>query len=430
MVDELFPSRWSWVKLKDIQAPNTRAIVSGPFGSNIGSRFFVSNGVPVIRGNNLTTNMTRFIDNGFVFVTEEKAMELAGCEALPGDLVFTAAGSLGQVGLIPSVAKYSKYIISNKQMRARLNREVVDELFAFYWFSSPWMVKYIEQRNTGSSVPLINLSILRDLPIPLPSLTEQRAIAHILGTLDDKIELNRQLNKTLEAIAQALFKSWFVDFDPVRARMEGRQPYGMDAETAALFPDSFEDSGLGEIPRGWKVGRLDDLLVLQRGYDLPSHQRIPGPFPIISASGPSGAHIDYKVCGPGVTTGRSGLLGKVFFVHENFWPLNTSLYVKEYRISRPIHAYHVLTSLDFEIFNAGSAVPTLNRNHVHNLPVIVPLLILIEAFENRAMPLFRLCYQNEQQTLTLVAIRDILLPKLLSGEIRVKDAEIFVEASA
>src|SRR6266566_1586713 len=171
--------------------------------------------------------------------------------------------------------------------------------------------------------------------IPVPDPFQQHAIVSILNTLDDKIELNHQMNKSLEAIAQALFKSWFVDFDPVRARMEGRQPYGMDAETAALFPDSFEDSGLGEIPRGWKVGRLDDLLVLQRGYDLPSHQRIPGPFPIISASGPSGAHIDYKVCGPGVTTGRSGLLGKVFFVHENFWPLNTSLYVKEYRISRP-----------------------------------------------------------------------------------------------
>jgi len=207
MVDELFPSRWTWVKLEDIQAPNTRAIVSGPFGSNIGSRFFVSDGVPVIRGNNLTKDMTRFIDNGFVFVTEEKARELSGCVALPGDLVFTAAGSLGQVGLIPWSAKYPKYIISNKQMRVRLNRQVVDELFAFYWFSSPLMVKYIDQRNTGSSVPLINLSILRNLPLPLPPLAEQRSIACILGTLDDKIELNRQMNKTLEAITKAIYKS-------------------------------------------------------------------------------------------------------------------------------------------------------------------------------------------------------------------------------
>src|SRR6266571_3753612 len=113
--------------------------------------------------------------------------------------------------------------------------------------------------DSGSAIPSTSRDAFYNLPVRLPPSPEQHAIARILGTLDDKIELNRQMNKTLEAIAQALFKSWFVDFDPVRARMEGRQPYGMDAETAALFPDSFEDSVLGEIPKGWRVGCLGDI---------------------------------------------------------------------------------------------------------------------------------------------------------------------------
>ena len=245
----------------------------------------------------------------------------------------------------------------------------------------------------------------------------------MLSPLDEKIELNQQMNKTLESIVMTIFKSWFVDFDPVQAKMEGHQPYGMDAETAALFPGSFEVSATGRIPKVWRRGRLDDLLVLQRGYDLPTDQRIPGAFPVISASGPSGSHLEYKVEGPGVVTGRSGLLGKVFFVHENFWPLNTSLYIKEFRNSCPIYAFHVLKTLDFGAFNSGSAVPTLNRNHVHNLPVIVPPISVIEAFEEKTMPLFRYCYQNEQQSHTLISIREMLLPKLLSGEIRINEAK-------
>ena len=108
------------------------------------------------------------MDSGFVFITEEKARELRNCEALPDDLVFTAAGSLGQAGIVPQNTAYPRYIISNRQLRARLDESVVEPLFAFYWLSSPQMVEHIQRRNTGSSVPLINLSILRGLPIPLP----------------------------------------------------------------------------------------------------------------------------------------------------------------------------------------------------------------------------------------------------------------------
>ena len=200
------------------------------------------------------------------------------------------------------------------------------------------------------------------LQFRFPPLAEQRAIAHILGTLDDKIELNRRMNETLEAMARALFKSWFVDFDPVRAKAEGRDP-GLPKPLADLFPDSFEDSELGEIPKGWKVGPLEEALVLQRGFDLPVTLRTPGLYPVLAASGPSGTHNEFMVRGPGVTTGRSGVLGNVFYVDSDFWPLNTSLWAKEFRHSRPAYAFHLLRGIDLALFNAGSAVPTLNRNH-------------------------------------------------------------------
>jgi type I restriction enzyme S subunit len=118
MAGDVLPNNWHWSTLGEIADPNSRAIVSGPFGSNIGSRFFVEKGVPIIRGNNLTTDMTRFVDEGFAFVTEEKANELGNCDALVDDLVFTAAGSLGQVGIVPKTAKYPRYIISNKAIES------------------------------------------------------------------------------------------------------------------------------------------------------------------------------------------------------------------------------------------------------------------------------------------------------------------------
>ena len=281
-----------------------------------------------------------------------------------------------------------------------------------------------------AAVPGLNRNDLHTAEVRLPPVAEQRAIAHILGALDDKIELNRRMNETLEAIARAIFKSWFVDFDPVRAKSEGRDP-GLPPHLADLFPDSFEDSELGEIPKGWEVGSLDSVLVLQRGFDLPAPQRTSGAYPVLAASGPSGSHNEFMVRGPGVTTGRSGALGKVFFVHDDFWPLNTSLWVKEFRHSGPAYAFQLLRGLDLALFNAGSAVPTLNRNHVHGLPTLLPPMVLIDAFERAATISLQRQRHNDRQSSTLAAVRELLLPKLISGQLRVRHAErIAVRAEA
>jgi len=280
----------------------------------------------------------------------------------------------------------------------------------------------------GHGTGRLNTDELKALAIVLPPEPEQRAIAYILGTLDDKIELNRRMNETLEAMARALFKSWFVDFDPARAKCRGtacRAPT-MPQFIIDLFPDSFEDSELGQIPKGWKIGRLDHVLVFQRGFDLPSSARTSGVFPVIAASGPSGTHNEFMVRGPGVTTGRSGVLGNVYYVHEDFWPLNTSLWVKEFKNSTPAYAFHLLRRLDFKVFNAGSAVPTLNRNHIHGLSTLLPPPDLIRVFDATAVSSLKRQHVHEIESRTLVTLRDTLLPKLISGELRVKDAERIV----
>ncbi len=295
-----------------------------------------------------------------------------------------------------------------------------DPRFISYFLTSLDFLAYSDK----AAVPGLNRNHLHVAPVRLPSdIDEQRAIAHILGTLDDKIELNRKISETLEAMARALFKSWFVDFNPVRAKMAGRDP-GLPKEIADLFPSRMVESELGEIPEGWRIGPLDSAVVLQRGFDLPGTERTPGDYPVLAASGPTGTHNEYMVRGPGVTTGRSGVLGKVFYVAKDFWPLNTSLWVKEFRHSRPAYAFHLLRDLDFSLFNAGSAVPTLNRNHVHTLPTLLPPMALIDSFEHFATRCLARQANAEWQTTTLASLRDALLPKLISGDLRVPEARI------
>ena len=277
--------------------------------------------------------------------------------------------------------------------------------------------------DDGSPIPSTTRAAVYVRPVDVPSREEQHAIASVLGALDNKINLNSRMNATLEAMGRAIFKDWFVDFGPTRAKMEGRAPY-LAPEIWALFPDRLDDES---EPEEWSAGTMSDPLVLQRGFDLPTQARTHGPYPVIAASGPNGFHNQYMVRGPGVTTGRSGVLGRVFFVHEDYWPLNTSLWVKEFRRATPSFAYYYLSGIDFAEFNAGSAVPSLNRNHIHGLTVSLPPAELVAAFDNIALPALYRQRQNEIENETLARTRDLLLPKLMSGEIRMRDVERVVE---
>lgn len=301
-----------------------------------------------------------------------------------------------------------------------------DARFIYYLLSS---INF-RHLDSGSAQASLNRNLVYPVRVVVPpTLDEQKRIAGFLATVESRIDLLRQTNATLESIAQALFKSWFIDFDPVRAKAEGREPLGLDAATAALFPAEFEESALGVIPKGWTAGSVGDLLMLQRGFDLPAAQRTDGPFTVFAASGPHGSHHEAMVSGPGVTTGRSGVIGRVFFSHEDFWPLNTSLWVKEFKRATPAYAFQYLQTMDLKRLNAGSAVPTLNRNHVHAQPAIVPPAGLVERYTDMAMSLLHRVRVNDQHAQRLSELRDTLLPRLISGKLRLPEAQAMMEST-
>ncbi len=281
----------------------------------------------------------------------------------------------------------------------------------------------------GSAQPFISQGDARALEVTYPPLPEQRAIAHILGTLDDKIELNRRMNETLEAIARALFKSWFVDFDPVRAKTEGRDT-GLPAHLADLFPDSFEDSELGKIPKGWRVKKLGDLLALAYGKALKAHARHDGNVPVYGSNGQIGWHDKRLVAGPGIIVGRKGNPGIATWAPTDFFPIDTTFYVVPTSSGQSIQfLFHVLRNQDLGTLGADSAVPGLNRNLAYMSDQVLPPSQLLGTFERLASGLSRRVNHATQETRTLAALRDTLLPKLISGELSVAHAEPILKAA-
>ncbi len=272
--------------------------------------------------------------------------------------------------------------------------------------------------NADSAVPGLNreASHLRELRVP--SLSEQRAIAHILGTLDDKIELNRRMNETLEATARAIFKDWFVDFGPVRARMEGRAPY-LPPEIWGLFPDALDDAGK---PMGWTNRRLEDFLELAYGKSLPSKKRMPGKVAVYGSGGLTGIHDTALIDGPAVIVGRKGTVGSLYWEDRSVFPIDTVFYVVP-RIGSILFSYHLLAAQPLREMNTDAAVPGLNRGNAYRLEFSQPTSELISAFEDVTGVLWRRRSRNLMEVETLSQTRDLLLPKLISGDIRVRDAE-------
>jgi type I restriction enzyme S subunit len=379
-----------------------------------------------------------YIKRGGGFKEDEKPVFVPksskGCdrryELDEGDIVIAMTDMKDKVAILGNCARIpssNRFVLNQRVGRISSKDEgVANQRFLYYCMNSPSQVCRLRSlANRGVQVNLTTASIMES-PISLPLIKEQQMLAHILGTLDDKIELNRKTNETLVAMAKALFKSWFVDFDPVRAKVESR-PTGLPADISDLFPDSFEDSELGEIPSGWGVGGLEKFLVLQRGFDLPAPQRINGPYPVVAASGISGTHNEAMAFAPGVVTGRSGVLGKVFYIQADFFPLNTTLWAKEFRLATPVYGYFLLSDIDFVVFNAGSAVPTLNRNHLGSLRFPLPPKEIVISFTKVAANLMKRKEEIVTETSNLFATRDALLPKLISGEIRIPDAEKMLE---
>lgn len=303
----------------------------------------------------------------------------------------------------------------------------IEQRYLFYWMASQQFIDDTTRASEGTKMPRAKWDFAARLERYIPPLPEQRTIACILGTLDDKIELNRRMNATLEAMAQAIFKSWFVDFDPVRAKVEGEEPVGMDAETVALFPDAFEEVDGQEVPEGWNVSTIGSVLELAYGKALKESDRHPGQIPVYGSNGQVGWHDEPLVKGPGIIIGRKGNPGTVAWSQTDFFPIDTTFYVvPKVRSMSLLYLYYELMFQNLPSQGSDSAVPGLNRNIAYMNSITIPSNEIIKRFDATIIPLFKLVHLNTMQSRTLAALRDTLLPKLISGEIRVPDAMLEV----
>ncbi|MCK4622702.1 MAG: restriction endonuclease subunit S [Desulfuromonadales bacterium] len=342
------------------------------------------------------------------YLSEEGALLLKRNLIPPGSVAVSCIG--WQMG---KAIKTCYPSFTNQQLNTIIPNEKVDPSFLYYSLSTRQRELLSLGSATGVRTPILNKSSFSDLKIVLPPLETQRKIASILSAYDDLIENNTRRIKILEEMAQTIYREWFVNF-----RFPGHEKVKM------------VDSSLGKIPEGWEVGRLDDALVLQRGFDLPKKKRDEtGDVPIFAATGHNGIHSEAKVKAPGVVTGRSGSLGTVLYINEDFWPLNTTLWVKEFKKSTPAFAYYLLSGVELQKFNSGAAVPTLNRNDVHGLPTLLPPSSVLEIFDKHILPMFRLKKALSNKNQNLRQARDLLLPKLISGTIDVSELEVEIEAA-
>jgi len=381
------------------------------------------------------------------FVDEPTYRRWMRTALLPDDVVLTSEAPLGEVAFID---ERLDWCLGQRLFAIRTNKRLLNGRYLFYALQSDAVRQDLYSRATGTTVLGIRQSELRRIEVPLPPVDEQRAIAHILGTLDDKIDLNRRMNETLEATARALFKSWFVDFDPVRAKSEGRDP-GLPSHLADLFPDSFEDSELGKIPQGWMLGRFGDVVVQLRDQEHPPsspdvlfhHFSIPAFDEGQSPRPECGASIkSLKLRVPAGVV----LLSKLNPEIERVWMVDVgtgerAVCSTEFLVLRALppytrsYAYCLARSPLFRQQIEGLVTGT-SKSHqraqaesILRLAVVVPPSPVLEAFDGVADSLLARTLDCRRESHTLAGLRDALLPKLVSGELRLHDADRLVETA-
>ena len=296
--------------------------------------------------------------------------------------------------------------------------------------------------NVGAIFNSLKCADIPNFKILLPPLAEQKAIAAVLGALDEKIELNQRMNATMEAVARALFQSWFVDFDPVRAKLDGRQPAGMDAATAALFPEHLEDSPLGHVPRGWKAGTVAEGFNLTMGQSPPGNtynEECKG-LPFYQGRTDFGfrfpTHRIYctvptRYANPGDTlVSVRAPVGDINMANEECC-IGRGVAAVRHKSGAMSFTYHSMANLypDFARFEAeGTVFGSINKDSFANLRFVIPPTEIVAAYERQAAPLDDKIRILENQSRTLATLRDTLLPKLLSGELSVAGFEKEVPA--
>ena len=284
----------------------------------------------------------------------------------------------------------------------REKENISDKKFLYYFVTSPnFRESAIKSMSGTSGRQRVQTDLIADKYFFFPPLPEQKAIAAVLSSFDDKIELLRRQNKTLEQIAQTVFKEWFVKF-----RIQNTE-VRINKKTA--------------LPEGWRIGKLGDILELAYGKALKEEERTGKGYPVIGSSGIVGYHSEYLANSFGIVVGRKGSMGTVIWIEDNFFPIDTTFYVVDRLGVKDLYFhYFVLKNIDFQKIGSDSAVPGLNRTLACSLELVVPQKEAVEEYNKTVEPIFYKIKNNNSQIQTLSKLRDTLLPKLMKGEIRIK----------
>lgn len=358
-------------------------IAAGPFGSNLKVSCFVDDGFPIIDGANLKG--MKVTDNITKYVTEEKARSLHRSIAKRNDVVVTISGTLGQIAYIPFDSKYEEYLCSQRQFRVTFDTtKVYVPYLVFYFHTYEGQNKILSFANQVG-VPALSqpLKNFRQIEIRIPTLKEQKKIASIIESINGKIERNTAINDNLEQQAQAIYTQYFI---------KNKAP-------------------------NWKLGQLSDLVLVKYGKD---HKKLAdGIYPVYGSGGIMRYVERPLYTGESVLIPRKGTLNNVTYVNGSFWSVDTMFYTEMLHPNVAKYVYLFLKSRDLASLNAGSAVPSMTTNILNAMQIYIPDKKVLAYFEEAVSPLYLTIQKNEEQSSTLVELRDALLPKLMSGELDV-----------
>jgi type I restriction enzyme, S subunit len=361
-----------------------------------GSNVYVDDGTRFIRSQNV--HDLRFEFAGLAHIDDNAAEQLRGVAIESHDVLVNITGdSVARVCLAPEdgrEARVSQHVAIVRPDPRRLLRR-----FLAYWLVSPRVKGHLlTLASAGATRKALTKRMLETLELRLPGVDEQQRIVSVLGVLDDKIDSNRRLASLLEEIAAALFRARFVDFAGV---------------------EHYEESEIGPIPLGWRDGLVRDLVRLKYGKALKAADRVPGAVAVVGSSGILGTHNIPLVVGPAIIVGRKGTVGSIIWVPRDAWPIDTTFIAEPVDGVDPVFAYFALLQANLPNLVSDSGVPGLNRGAAEESPILVPPQLAIDEFASLAQPLIQQKDRFVDEAETLASVRDLLLPKLISGEIRV-----------
>ena len=439
---DTLPDGWEYTTLGIACATTDGNIQTGPFGSQLHASDYVPSGIPSIMPQNIGDN--RILADGIARITPDDAGRLSRYLVREGDIVYSRRGDLKRRALVRSTE--DGWLCGTGCLRIRLGKNGVDSRYASYYLGHPEVQEWIVRHAHGATMLNLNTSILSECPFVIPPKSEQRAIAQILGTLDDKIELNRRMGETLEAMTRALFKSWFVDFEPVRDKAVDRDS-GLPRHIADLFPARLVHSEHGEIPEGWELNSLPEVIEVNPTRSLRKGDVAPY---LDMANMPTRGHtpgcVVERPFGSGMRFMNGDTLvaritpclenGKIAFVDflkdtEMGWGST------EYIVLRPKQlpaefAYCLARCVEFREFAVQSMTGSSGRQRVpaeslkHFFLAVCPEPIS-DAFGRTVRPMFARASEAATETHNLTALRDSLLPKLISGDLRINDGQQLIE---